>query len=159
MNFLKTAYLLMISIVLLACSNATKSTYLSHEESNQIKEEVLTHAKKWLNSWNGTVDSEQMMSTYHRNMKYAWRGNIPLGTFDDTKTFAESLPEMSTNFQLTMNNMNYTIIDKNNAVIFFQFDDENKSPLGIGAASLVMTKTDDKWKIIYVHESTIEPLE
>lgn len=146
-----------MSILSLGCS-IENETALTKENIQQIEREVLTHAMKWLNSWNGKVDSEKMMSTYHPKMKYAWRGNVPLGTYEETKKFAESLPEMGSNFQLSMNNVNYTIIDKKNAIIFFQFDDENKSPFGVGAASLVMNKTKNGWKIIYVHESTIEPL-
>lgn len=149
--------ILLTSILCLGCSVENK-TALTQEEAQQIKKEVLTHAMKWLNSWNGKVDSEKMKSTYHPDMKYAWRGNVPLGNYEETKKFAESLPEMGSNFQLTMNNVNYTIIDNKNAIIFFQFDDENKSPFGVGAASLVMNKTNGEWKIIYVHESTIEPL-
>jgi hypothetical protein len=79
--------------------------------------------------------------------------NMPQNT-----TYLQAKKEMGSNFDLTMNNVNYTIIDNKNAIIFFQFDDENKSPFGVGAASLVMNKTKDGWKIIYVHESTIEPL-
>ena len=151
-------FIILLSIILSFGCSTENETPLTKEESEQIEMEVLIHAKKWLDSWNGKVDSEKMMSTYHPKMKYAWRGNIPLGTYEETKKFAESLPEMGSNFRLTMSNVNYTIIDKKNAVIFFQFDDENKSPFGVGAASLVMNKTKDGWKIIYVHESTIESL-
>src|SRR5210317_2237949 len=157
-NIMLKLFLILLTYALFfGCSHSNESS-LTELESNHIKKQVLSHAENWLNSWNGKVDSEKMMATYHPKMKYAWRGNIPLGTYDETKKFAESLPEMGTNFQLTMSNINYNIIDKKNAVIFFQFDDENKSPFGVGAASLVMNKTKDGWKIIYVHESTIEPL-
>ena len=144
----KLINLLIIFLLLL-----TNSCYQNKED---IKSNVLNLAEEWLNSWNGTVDPEKMMATYHHDMKYVWRGVSPPGTYESSRIAAQSMPALGTNYQLIMSNLDITVIDQNNAIVFFHFDDKNGSPYGKGAASLVMTKRDNEWKIIYVHESTIE---
>ena len=145
---LKSSSIIFLTAIIFSCSYSTGTASLSEEESMQIETEAKELANKWLASWNGVVDSEEMMATYHPGMKYAWRGNSPLGTYDETREFAESLSREGTDFQLTMSNVDFTLIDKNHVVVFFQFDDQNKSPFGVGAASLVMTKSNGEWKII-----------
>ena len=132
------------------------STNSCNTNTEDIKSNVLNLAEEWLSSWNGNVDPEKMMSTYHHDMKYVWRGVSPLGNYESSRKASESMPSLGTNYQLTMSNIDITVIDQNNAIVFFHFDDKNGSPYGKGAASLVMTKRDNEWKIIYVHESTIE---
>ncbi len=155
----KSFLIIIMATVLFGCYNATEATALSEEKSKIIEKEVLALAEKWLISWNGEVDSKKMMSNYHLDMKYIWRGVSPPGNYETSKKAAESMRSLKTNYQLSMYNTDVTVIDGNNAIVFFHFKDKNGSPYGNGAVSLVMTNKDKEWKIIYVHESTIEPLE
>lgn len=144
-----------MSVLFFSCSQENETT-LTQEEINQIEKQTLRLAENWVNSWSGKVDPVKMMSNYHLDMKYVWRGVSPPGNYETSKTAAESMPSLNTYYQLIMSNIDLTIIDRNNAIVFFHFDDKNGSPYGKGAVSLMMTKRDGEWKIIYVHESTIE---
>ena len=150
----KVAAIALVTLML-SCGTSSHTTALSEREFMQIEKQALVLAKKWLTSWNGEIDSENMMSNYHPGMKYVWRGVSPLGNYQTSKEAAESMPALTTNYQLTMSNVDITVIDRHNAIVFFHFVDNNGSPYGNGAVSLVMTKGKE-WKIIYVHESTIE---
>ncbi|MBC2838163.1 hypothetical protein [Robiginitalea sp. SC105] len=156
MRFLIKCFIILLTSVLFFNCSTENERSLTEEETKQIEKQTLSLAENWLNSWSGKVDPEKMMSNYHSDMKYVWRGVSPPGNYETSKAGAESMTTLDTYYELIMFNVDQTIVDRNNAVVFFHFDDRNGSPYGKGAVSLMMTRRDDEWKIIYVHESTIE---
>ena len=126
------------------------------KQIDKIESEVTQLAHEWAAAWNGKIDPNKMMSLYHPDMKYFWRGTYPAGDYDGFKQFLSENLSQTANYQLTVSNMDITVIDENTAIAFFQFKDQNEDPFGSGAATLVMTKKNADWKVLYVHESSIQ---
>lgn len=155
----KEACTLIVLLIFCGCSNSPEPKQLSEEDTKLIKKEVLTVAEKWINAWSGKIETEKMMTNYHPDMKYVWRGVSPPGNYEGFKNFVEEILVPNANYELTMSNVDISVVDKNHAIIFFHFNDKNEDPYGSGAASLVMKKVNMAWKIIYVHESSIDRTE
>ena len=149
-------YRLMPILILFSLSNFFGQNRITSAELKDIKQEASSLANRWVHAWNGHIDCEKMMGLYDADMKYVWRGVSPPRNYNGFKSFVEEKLVGQSNYDLSISNIDITVIDKDSAIVFLHFNDKNDSPYGSGAASLIMVKKDVGWKIIYVHESSVE---
>ena len=123
------------------------------KDTLEIKKQVDEAITLWVESWNGRIDPDKMLSAYHKEHKYIWRGAYP---YSWTKEGIEDFFVGQTNYQLTYTEPDYTFLSPEIVIAFFHFKDSNGDDYGSGAATLVITKIGEEWKVKYVHESSVE---
>ncbi|WP_228853458.1 nuclear transport factor 2 family protein [Aegicerativicinus sediminis] len=142
--------------LLISCLSLTTVSAQSQDEIKLIEKEVMEVAKNWTSAWNGKIDADKMMALYHPDMKYFWRGTYPPGNYVGFKKFLMENFSQTATYDISISNPDVTVIDYTSAIVFFQFNDKNEDPFGSGAATLVMTKDNSDWKVLYVHESSVQ---
>ena len=129
---------------------------ISAQESKSIENQVLEVAQEWTNAWNGKIDKDKMMSIYHPDMQYYWRGK-PM----DYKTFGivvEKYIAPTSNYDIYMHDEIITILDEDAAVVSFNWTDKHASEPP-ASVSLTLKKVENTWKVIHVHESPVRPIQ
>lgn len=140
--------IIVLSLSLLSNCNKSSTNKINKHDLDDI-------AQEWTNAWNGKIDKDSMMSIYHPDMQYYWRGK-PM----DYKTFervVENHIVPTSNYDIYLHDKMVTILDDDAAVVSFNWTDRNSTEPP-ASVSLTLKKERDSWKVIHVHESLVRPL-
>lgn len=151
----KNTVIIFISITtFFSCDFKSNNTSIINEK--EITKKVMKVTNAWIESWNGNIDPNQMMDVYHEDNKYIWRGHMP---YPVNKDGINEFFVGKTNYDIELQESDITILNSTTAIVFIHFRDKNSDEFGSGAASLIITNENGDWKVKYVHESAVKPID
>lgn len=145
--------LFILVLFVLNTQQTVAQSNLDEKQAEAITTEAMAVTKQWIESWNGAIDPDKMMAVYHTDNKYIWRGMMP---YPVNKEGINEFFVGQTNYLIELVKSDITILNPNTVIVFIHFRDANGDAYGTGAASLVITKENNAWKVKYVHESEVK---